>query len=101
MLLAIAEAWDASFAVVRGGRYVKYIPRNENNKGYRWPWAGWLTYLSSPRSLLVTPPEDAKAERFADGGLLVTLCEEPFDVDNPQHMAVADEMQRALRPVQW
>ena len=39
-----------------------------------FPWVGWLTYLP--------------------------LCDEPFTIDNPVHMARARAMEAAIRPVQ-
>jgi hypothetical protein len=62
---------------------------------------GWLTYVAFPYSLRLNPPRDVEVERLAGAGLLATLCEEPFDIDNPRHMALADEMQTAILPVKW
>jgi hypothetical protein len=100
VLECMVEAWGAQYAVVCGQRFDPFIPRTQNGH-YRWPWAAWMTYLTPPSSLLVVPPEGTIVTRYANGGLLVTLCDEPFDVDNHQHMAAAEAMQKALRPVQW
>ena len=61
---------------------------------------GWLTYLASPYSVLVWPPDDIKTERFDDNAMLATLCEEPFDTDNPRHLELVKGMQGALATAQ-
>ena len=98
VLLAVVDAWDAKYAVVRGSRFSESLPRAKN--GYIWPWPGWLTYLTSPHSRLVWPPDDIKTERFANGAMLATLCDEPLDVDNPRHLELAHDMHKALGPAQ-
>jgi hypothetical protein len=105
VLLAIVEPWEAQYAVCISGRYQSLIPKEaeeprQGSRQYIWPWAGWLTYLTSPYSIVTTPPDEIKTERFANGGMLATLCDEPFDVDNPRHLALAREMHEALAPAQ-
>ena len=99
VLLAVAEAWDATYAVANANSYEPLIPTTENNH-YIWPFAGWLTYLASPYSLTVWPDEDIKVERFENKAMLATLCEEPFDTDNPRHLELAKEMHSAMTPAQ-
>jgi hypothetical protein len=65
-----------------------------------FPWVGWLTYLPPDLATKVTIPRDIEVERLDDGGIVATLCEEPFTIDNPMHMARAREMEAAIRPVQ-
>ena len=64
------------------------------------PWVGWLTYLPADLATKVTIPEDIEVERLDDGGIIATLCDEPFTIDNPVHMARARAMETAIRPVQ-
>ena len=99
VLLAVAEAWDATYVVVTSSQMRKIVPQ-EANYQYIWPFAGWLTYLASPYSLTVWPDEDIKVERFDNKAMLATLCEEPFDTDNPHHLELAKEMHSALGPAQ-
>jgi len=65
-----------------------------------FPWVGWLTYLPADLAAKVTIPPGIAVEQFADGGIIATLCEEPFTIDNPLHMARAKAMEAAIRPVQ-
>ncbi len=64
------------------------------------PWVGWLTYLPADLAAKVTIPGEIEVERLDDGGIIATLCDEPFTIDNPVHMARARAMEAAIRPVQ-
>lgn len=102
LIMATVQSWNANYAVITTNKFGSFIPRVEtNNKGYRWPWAGWLTYLAPPDALKITPPPSVMSERLPDGGLLTILCDEPFDTQNLRHLELAAEMQRALEPVNW
>jgi hypothetical protein len=47
----------------------------------------WIAYLSAPlASGAPTPPPGIRAERAADGGLLMTTTEERLDPTNPEHL---------------
>jgi hypothetical protein len=99
VLLAIIKAWDVEFAVVANDKLCDMLPLNKNDH-WIWPWGGWLTYLASPWSALVHPPEPVNTERFPDGGMLATLSDQLFDADDPRHRELLMDMQRALAPVQ-
>ncbi|HYA79629.1 MAG TPA: hypothetical protein VED87_01705, partial [Methylocystis sp.] len=47
----------------------------------------------------IAPPTTALVERLPGGGLLMTAATETFDVNNPNHMAVADDMAAAMAPL--
>lgn len=64
------------------------------------PWVGWLTYLPADLAAKVKIPADIEVERLDDGGIIATLCDEPFTIDNPAHMARARAMEAAIRPMQ-
>ncbi|MGD0565434.1 MAG: Imm52 family immunity protein [Roseiarcus sp.] len=64
------------------------------------PWVGWLTYLPADLAAKVTIPGEIAVERLDDGGIIATLCDEPFTIDNPIHTARARAMEAAIRPVQ-
>jgi hypothetical protein len=59
----------------------------------------WLTYLSQPLASRIVPPEDTCVERMENGGLLFIATKEPFDVQNPIHMAAAVRIRDALGPI--
>jgi immunity protein 52 of polymorphic toxin system len=60
---------------------------------------GWITYLSAAWAAKITPPKSAIVERAPDGGVLMIAARETFRVDNPQHVAVAREIDAALAPL--
>jgi hypothetical protein len=64
------------------------------------PWVGWLTYLPADLAAKVAIPPEIGVERLDDGGIIATLCDEPFTIENPIHMAHARAMEAAIRPVQ-
>jgi hypothetical protein len=99
VLLTVVKAWDAKLAVVTSGKLFNILPRDKSDRSIA-PSAGWLTYLASPWSTLVHPPEPISTERFPDGDMLATLFSEPFDADDPRHRELLMDMQRALAPVQ-
>ncbi len=99
VLLAVVEPWEAEYAVIIGNRFSGTVPCDDRDKPL-WPYAGWMTYLTMPLSGGIVPPDGITAERFPDGSLLVTLCDEPCDPDNLLHMALAEAMYRAMRPIQ-
>ena len=105
-LLAFAiDVWKPREASVDCRRYVSFLPEIED-KSYAMgsklltPWVGWLTYLPADLAASVTIPPNVGIERLEDGGLIATLCEEPFTIDNPVHMARARVLEAAIRPVQ-
>ena len=70
--------------------------------GERWlhPWAGWLTYLSPALYPKIALPKGVIVEKLDFGGAIVALCEEPFTIDDPVHMARMAAMEAAMRPFQ-
>ena len=70
--------------------------------GERWlhPWAGWLTYLSPALFPKIDLPKGVIVEKLEFGGAIVALCEEPFTIDDPVHMARMRAMEAAMRPFQ-
>jgi len=49
----------------------------------------WMVYLSAPLARQITVPADIVVERLTDGGLILIAAEETFDVANPDHVARA------------
>ena len=98
VLLTIAQCWDADWGVVETWEY-KGRTVDSNNKPLL-PYGGWLTYLSRAFAVNVAPPPDVFAERTSDGGLILLVSQEPFDVANPTHVTPLDAVQKSLTPVQ-
>jgi hypothetical protein len=46
----------------------------------------WIAYLSPARGVGFAPPAQLRTERAPDGGLLLTVTEEPLDPANPEHL---------------
>jgi hypothetical protein len=95
----LIEAWEPDEGWVSSRRYDTMVPYDEKRK-YLLPWVGWVTLLTPAQLLKVTPPAGVHVEALPQGGALCTLCEEPFTVDNPRHMALAHAMAAAMRPIQ-
>jgi hypothetical protein len=97
ILIAAIVAWEPAWGSVSTWEYwgQRYPPPQQ------WPdfRSGWMTYLSAPYARKVTPPSSAITEPVA-GGILMLATEEPFTLDNPQHVAVADAIQACLEPLQ-
>jgi len=105
LMRVVLDVWRPREMSVDADRYAESIPEVEDNSyaaGRRrlTPWTGWLTYLPADLAAKVTIPSEIGVERLEDGGLIATLCEEPFTVDNPVHMARARALEAAIRPVQ-
>jgi hypothetical protein len=60
---------------------------------------GWINYISPRFAHLVTPPSSAIVEYQQNGGLLMAATDETFVTSNPQHMAVARDIEAALAPL--
>lgn len=93
------EAWSADEASVNCFRYFPFLICTDNGKCLL-PCGGWLTYLPPQRLARITPPKDVDVETLANGGAILTLCEEPFTIDNPRHLELAASLNEALRPIQ-
>ncbi len=59
---------------------------------------GWMSYAAPRFAPLITPPHFAIYERTAQGGLLMSATQETFSVDNPAHLAAAQDILKALAP---
>jgi hypothetical protein len=97
-LIAIAEAWDATWC---GAYPADIIPLWPDRIALGRPTfkMAWITYLSPRFAPMVTPPHSAIVEYTPQGGILMTATKERFDVTNPVHLAVAREIEAALAPV--
>jgi|GEM_PF-6611454 hypothetical protein len=99
----IIKEWRPEEASVDCFRYMKFLRHYLNSNGQEGlylPWEGWITYIPGLQVSRIDPPHGVDVERLDDGSALYSLCEEPFTIDNPKHMALAASMQKALEPIQ-
>ncbi|HEV2676844.1 MAG TPA: hypothetical protein VGV37_20120 [Aliidongia sp.] len=91
-LLALIDAWapvvgridPPGLAGLRTGRD---RPRVE---------VGWITYLASPLARLIAPPAGATVEPVTGGGVLLSLGEHPFDMEDEAALALWRSVQDSL-----
>jgi hypothetical protein len=92
-LLAVVDAWSP----VRAGAYSYRLIRSYAGDLYFPPV--WIQYLCPWLAQKITPPSSVIAETLPNGGLLMTATTETFDVDNPAHLAAAQDMAAAMAPL--
>ncbi|HXP04325.1 MAG TPA: Imm52 family immunity protein [Stellaceae bacterium] len=97
-LVAIAEAWDATWCAAYPSDIISLWP-NRIAVGRPMFKMAWITYLSPRSAPMVTPPASAIVEHTAQGGIVMAATEDRFDVTNPAHLAVAREIEAAIAPV--
>ncbi|MHB8884619.1 MAG: Imm52 family immunity protein [Methylovirgula sp.] len=92
-LLAIAEFFEVTFCAAFSDDLMDLWPKGQK---FRF---GWINYVSPRFAPLVTPPKSALVDYRQNGGLLMAATEETFLISNPQHLAVARDIQAALAPL--
>lgn len=98
-LLAIVDAWNPTWCAAYPWDISAFWPPRTARKQPMFRMA-WMTYLSPRFAPMVTSPASAIVERPANGGLLmIATDDERFDIANPQHIAVARDIEAALAPV--
>ena len=58
----------------------------------------WITYVGPGRAAMIVAPPDAIVEYRPDGGLLVAVTRDTFDVNNPRHLSIARDIHLACAP---
>jgi Immunity protein 52 len=96
-LRSVAMAWEPDYAVVVPWAY---WPQAFGGDGYPQLRSGWMTYLAPQYADQIIPPPAAIVEPMPNGRILLLATEEPFDMENPAHLAVAVAVQTALSPLQ-
>ncbi|PTL81377.1 immunity 52 family protein [Vitiosangium sp. GDMCC 1.1324] len=88
---AMALAWEPDHGGVfsHGYRKLRQEPVGP-------PYTGWLMYFSRRRGEVPPLPEPVRVEPVEDKGTLVILTPERFTVDNPAHVALADQVRASL-----
>jgi Immunity protein 52 len=89
-LRAIVDAWAPDTVEANCGWLVQ---RKKYDSLFR---PAWMRYLCPALARQVKPPASALVENLANGGLLLSATDETFDIDNPAHVAAAEEIAAAL-----
>jgi hypothetical protein len=97
-LIAIAEAWDATWCAAYPADIIPLWPDPVTARRPTFKMA-WITYLSPRFAPMIAPPRSAIVEYTPQGGIVMTATEERFDVTNAAHMAAAREIDASLAPV--
>jgi hypothetical protein len=103
-LLAMIDAWQPMIGRVDAPDLVEHWQEIKAEGDDRALRAGWMTYLAPPLAGLVAPPSSAIVEKMPGGGVLISATAERFDMENPHHLAVYDEIQASMAPlrqVEW
>jgi hypothetical protein len=90
-LAAIVAAWDP--VTVEANCYWLVDRTRKGAFPFR---PAWMRYLCPALARQATPPASAWVEHLPSGGLLLSATQGTFDVDNPRHVAAAEEIAAAL-----
>jgi hypothetical protein len=93
VLLALCECFDVTFC---SAFPVDVMDLWDSDHYFRF---GWLNYVSQRYALRVTPPQSAIVEYRPNGALFMAATDQTFVTSNPQHMAVARDIEAALAPL--
>jgi hypothetical protein len=97
ILLAVVETWQTDWAGVASGDF--RTARHDPAASYLRYHSGWMVYLDARLANDLIEPEGIAVERLANGGMVLTATNEPFDRDNLVHNAAARRIQAALEPI--
>src|SRR5579863_110940 len=97
-LLALAETFEATIGLAYPSSLTDLWQKRTG------PWRpafklAWITYVGPRFASLITPPAAAIVDRRPDGGLLMAATDETFVTTNPEHLAVAREIEAAGAPL--
>ncbi|MFL5355236.1 immunity 52 family protein [Archangium sp.] len=91
VLRAMVLAWEPDDGGVFSNSYQRLRDEPKNR-----PYTGWLMYLSRRRGEVPPLPAPVRVEPVEDQGSLIVLTPERFTVDNPGHVALADQVRALL-----
>ena len=91
VMRALVLAWEPDW-----GGVISHAYRDLRDEPVGPPYTGWLMYFSRQRGEVPPLPEPVRVEPVEDKGTLVILTPERFTVDNPAHVALADEVRASL-----
>jgi len=91
VMRALVLAWEPDWGGVISEAY-----RDLRDEPVGPPYTGWLMYFAHHWGVVPTLPSPVRVEPVQDKGTLVILTPERFTVDNPAHVALADEVRAVL-----
>ena len=90
IVVALAEEWEPDWGYL-GTRTL----RDQQERGHREPWVGYVTYLSAGRCQAIPAALAAKSRRTRDGGVVVSLIDKDGGLPQPQRVLEAAQLLRA------
>jgi len=96
LVLALAEAFKPDCINAYPSSVLDFWPRRKTSAPAMK--LGWINYIAPSYTHLITPPASAIVDYQPDGGLLMAATDETFDIKNPQHMALARNIEAASAP---
>ncbi|HYO59439.1 immunity 52 family protein [Archangium sp.] len=91
VLRAMVLAWEPDW-----GGVISHAYQDMRDEPAGHPRTGWLMYFSRRRGEVPPLPAPVCVEPVQDKGTLVLLTPERFTVDNPAHLALADQVRTLL-----
>ncbi|QRK09401.1 immunity 52 family protein [Archangium violaceum] len=91
VMRAMVLAWEPDW-----GGVISHAYQDMRDEPVGHPRTGWLMYLSRPRGEIPPLPAPVRVEPVEDKGALLILTPERFSVDNPAHVALADQVRGLL-----
>ncbi|RKH61896.1 immunity 52 family protein [Corallococcus llansteffanensis] len=98
VMRAMALAWEPEFGVVTSPAYRDRIVA-DGSPDEPGRHIGWITYIAHSRGPVPLLPAPVRVERMMDRGTLILLTPENFTLSNPDHVALAAEVQSRLQAV--
>ena len=91
VMRALVLAWEPDWGGVISEAY-----RDLRDEPVGPPYSGWLMYFAHHWGVVPPLPSPVCVEPVEDKGSLIILTPERFTVDNPAHVALADEVRAVL-----
>ncbi|RYZ38536.1 MAG: hypothetical protein EOO71_23530 [Myxococcaceae bacterium] len=92
---AMALAWEPEFGIATSQEHRELaVPEGFPNAG---SFVGWVMYFARSRGPVPPLPAPVQVEHLEDRGTLITLTPERFTVANPDHVALAADVQARLQ----
>jgi hypothetical protein len=88
-------AWEPEFAIATSNQHVDLVVTEQ----FPQPgtYVGWIMYFADFRGPVPPLPEPVRVEHIPDRGTLITLTQEKFTASNPDHVALAADVQARLK----
>jgi hypothetical protein len=92
VLRAMALAWEPEWSVATSDAHRDMV----SDEAAPGTFVGWVMYFANSRGALPPLPSPVRTEPVADRGTLVILTPERFTATNPEHVALAAQVQDLL-----